>query len=65
MKTIIGLLLLLFLVQSADGQKPAFFLIYNSNGKKVNKGLAAPPRADKAICSALTLSIASIVSATL
>lgn len=37
MKTIIGLLLL-FLVQSAYAQKPAFFRIYNANGKKVNKG---------------------------
>jgi hypothetical protein len=37
MKTIIGLLLF-FLVQSADAQKPAFFRIYDANGKKVNKG---------------------------
>jgi len=37
MKTII-VLLLLFLVQSADAQKPAFFRVYNSEGKKVNKG---------------------------
>jgi hypothetical protein len=39
MKTIIGLLLLFFLGRSADAQKPAFFRIYNSNGKKVNKGV--------------------------
>jgi hypothetical protein len=37
MKTIIALLLL-FLVQSAGAQKPAFFRVYNSEGKKVNKG---------------------------
>jgi hypothetical protein len=38
MKPIIGLLLF-FLVQSADAQKPVFFRVYNSNGKKLNKGI--------------------------
>ena len=31
-------LLLLFLVRFAGAQKPAFFRVYNAEGKKVNKG---------------------------
>ncbi len=38
MKSIISLLLLFFLVQFAEAQKPAFFRVYNSHGKMVNKG---------------------------
>ena len=38
MKSIIGLVLLLLLFQSVNPQKPAFFRVYNANGKKLNKG---------------------------
>ncbi len=38
MKSIISLLILLFLLQSAPAQKTNFFRVYNLQGKKVNKG---------------------------